>query len=338
MQDDDRDSPERGSYHSSIKTGDTGGSDAADRNAARRDARSRAHRLRQLFSSLEIEHPLAEQIIADLSSLLPPQHRMSRAEDVKSRLSALLQRDRKSPAPIALGHSGVELDVESDGTVRSQDKLDDLLAEGDERLLQAYAANERLRGVLATQVAEHEAMRDALVGELARRYTVLEQWRYKLPKAFMPVIAVLLKAKVKRDDLRLGKTLLGDIIDLVAAHSKRSEITPEALAETARHAEEQFASLVDDHRENEQECESGKRFLEPFEVAEKRLKPRHQELATEWRRCRTQEAEAELRPFSWLVTASGGLDEFGRPVFKDAKDFEAAVRYLVEHNRAEFSS
>ena len=312
------------------------GPDTMDKNADRRDARSRAQRLKKLLESLDVEGSMADEIVADLQSLLPPQHRMSSDEDVAERLNSLLMRDSKSPLGTALSHSGAKLDVASESTVRSQDRLNDILAEGDERLLQAYVANERLRGVLATQVGEHEAMRKALIAELARRYTMLEQWRYKLPKYLMPVIAVLLKAKVKRDDLRLGNTLLGDIIDLVAARSNNAEISRASLLEAAGFAEDQFDGLIDDRVENEEDSPTDDVAREPFEAAESRLKRLHENLRAEWHRSKDEHTEAKLKPYSWLFQAGAGLDAFGRPVFRDAEDFEAAVRYLVECNRAAF--
>ena len=312
--------------------------DTTDKSADRRDARSRALRLRKLLESLDVDGSMADEIVVDLQSLLPPQHRMSSDEDVAQRLNSLLMRDSKSPLGNALSHSGAKLDIASESTVRSQDRLNDILAEGDERLLQAYVANERLRGVLATQVGEHEAMRRALIAELARRYTVLEQWRYKLPKYLMPVIAVLLKAKVKRDDLRLGNKLLGDIIDLVAARSNDPEKIRPALLEAARFAEDQFDSLIADSVENEEDSSTDDVAPEPFEVAESRLKPIHDDLQTKWRRSKSESSQAEFTPYRWLHQAGAGLDEFGRPVFKDPEDFEAAVRYLVESNRAEFGA
>ena len=187
-----------------------------DRNADRRDARSRARLLKQLFDDLDVDPSLAAEIIRDLSSLLPPQHRMSRAEDVEKRLTELLERDSKAPSELRAGSTGIELDVASETAARSQQRLAQFVADSDEKVLQAYVANERLRGVLSRQVAEHDAVRGALVAELARRYTLAEQWRYKIPKAMMPLIAVLLEARVGRDDLRPGNTLLGAVIDLVA--------------------------------------------------------------------------------------------------------------------------
>jgi len=188
------------------------------------------------------------------------------------------------------------------------------------------------------QVGEHDAMRDALIAELARRYTVLEQWRYKLPKYLMLVIAVLLKAKVKRDDLRLGKTLLGDIINLVAAHSGDAEISCASLAEAAGLAEDQFDSLIEESIQSEEGSPTEHVSPQAFEDAENRLKPVHANLLREWHRSKDEHTKAKLKPYSWLAQAAAGLDKFGRPVFRDAEDFEAAIRYLVKHNKSEFSS
>lgn len=321
-----------------MPTNPTTGSDVTNRNADRRDARSRANRLAQLFNQLNVDDALAQQIVADLSSLLPPQHRISHADDVTSRLKALIERDSKAPAGLGLGRTGVELNIESNGTVRSQEKLDELLENGDERLLQAFVANERLRGVLATQVAEHEAMRNALVGELARRYTVLEQWRYKLPKSFMPLIAVLLKAKVKRDELRLGETLLNDIIDVVATRSECPETARDELLGAAQNAVDQFAQFDPDGDENNRAVGQQELAQEPFEVAEDRLRVLHQRLHSQWRRNEDEVSKNEFRPVRWLKNAAGGLDEYDRPVFKNVEDFEAAVRYIFDLHESELRS
>lgn len=209
-------SGEEASYGSDISEQVMSESDAQDRDADHRDARSRARLLKRLFDDLEVDPPLAAQVIKDLSSLLPPQNRMSCATDVEKRLTELLERDTKAPSELRAGSTGVELDVSSETASRSQGKLAKFVSDGDERVLQAYVANERLRGVLMRQVAEHDAVRGALVAELARRYTLAEQWRYKIPKAMIPLIAVLLKASVGHDDLRPGKALLGSVIDIVA--------------------------------------------------------------------------------------------------------------------------
>jgi hypothetical protein len=288
-----------------------------DRNADRRDARSRARLLKQLFDDLDVDPSLATEIIQDLSSLLPPQHRMSRAADVEKRLTELLERDIKAPSELRAGSTGIELDVRSETAGRSQQRLAQFIGDGDEKVLQAYVANERLRGVLARQVAEHDAVRSALVAELARRYTLAEQWRYKIPKAMMPLIAVLLEAGVGRDELRTGNTLLGAVIDLVAERFRASGVTREGLLEAAENAANQFESFDPDAA-----------TVEPFEAAEERLSLLHRQLETEWRQKKDEQSEAEFRPARDLRIAGGGLDEHGRPVFRDVKDFGEALDYL----------
>ena len=297
-------------------------SDADDRNADRRDARSRARRLKRLLDDLEVEPKLADEIVSDLSSLLPPQHRMSRDEDVTVRLKALLERDAKSPPDPLMRHSGAEIDVSSEGTIRSTEKLSELVQDGDERLLQSYVANQRIRSVLAGQIAEHDVLRNVLVAELARRYTVNEQWRYKLPKFMMPLIAVMLKAGVRRDDLRLGNTLLGAIIDLLSERFKTRGVTRDGLFAAAENASSQFESFDPEAA-----------MVEPFEVAEERLSPLYRQLQKEWRQKKDAPSEAKLRPAQDLTIAGGGLDEHGRPVFKNLDDFGEALNYLREQRR-----
>lgn len=133
-----------------------------------------------------------------------------------------------------------------------------------------------------------------------------------------------------------GNTLLGDIIDLVAARSNNAEISRASLLEAAGFAEDQFDGLIDDRVENEEDSPTDDVAREPFEAAESRLKRLHENLRAEWHRSKDEHTEAKLKPYSWLFQAGAGLDAFGRPVFRDAEDFEAAVRYLVECNRAAF--
>ncbi|WP_143089583.1 hypothetical protein [Qipengyuania nanhaisediminis] len=306
------------------------------RNADRRDARSRARKLRRLLAELEIEPELAEQIVSDLSSLLPPQHRMSRDKDVAARLKALLERDAKAPHALLMRQSGAEIDVSSEGAIRSTEKLSELVQEGDERLLQSYVANERLRAVLACQIAEHDAARNVLVAELARRYTVNEQWRYKLPKFMMPLVAVMLKAGVRRDDLRLGNTLLGAVIDLVAQGYQAEGIAKIDLIQAAQNAEQLFESFEAEevHGQQSGAVYSGK--AEHFSVAEQRLSPVNFERRKASRSDpENAEKERAFRATTLLTQAAGGLDEFGRPVFQSLEDFYEGVKYLKEQNALE---
>ena len=157
-------------------------------------------------------------LIEDLASLLPPQHRMSTGEDVAKRLNQMIESDNRAPPDLIFTTSNATpLDVTSSRGMRDNAKLEGLL-EDEERLFRALVVNERIRGGLSRWLTEHDAMKRVLVTELARRYSLTEQWRYMLPKSMLPVFSVLHAAGVEQGDLRLGHTLLGDIIDLVAAH------------------------------------------------------------------------------------------------------------------------
>jgi len=287
------------------------GEGAYDRNADRRDARSRSQIIDRLLKELDVEPDMAAAIRDDLSSLLPPQHRMSRAEDLVERLTALIERDSKAPPPLLLSATGAPLDVGSESVVRANDRLAEAF-ESDEEVLRAYVANERLRGVLAGQLTSHDAARRVLVAELARRYSLAEQWRYKLPKYLLPVASVLVAAKVKRDDLRLGKkTLLGGIIDVVVSHLKDSGITKEDLVAAAQVTGDQFdlqLSEIEHPEEGPEATDGGS--TEPFDHAEARLKARTDELrrATSRANRMSPEIEAEFQAHLLAQTAGAGLD------------------------------
>lgn len=303
-----------------------------DRNADRRDARSRSRILRRLFDELGISPPLAEEITADLASLLPPKHRMSQSGDVADRLKSLLERDAKAPPTALMSSTGVELDVASEGTIRSIDRLAEFVKDGDEKLLQAYVGNERLRGVLAAQLAEQDAVRRVLIAELARRYTLTEQWRYKIPKALMPVIAVFITSGVRRDKMRPGSPLLKEVIDLVSRYSPVGKTTPEALDEAARNAEQQFDNWLPDEINEGADDPETPQVLEDIYAAQHRLNQVVNPLRIAFRQCVDEAAKSvtkkRLDEANLLVQMGAGLDVFGRPVFESIDEFIDALDYI----------
>lgn len=307
------------------------GEGSYDRNADRRDARSRSQIIDRLLKDLDVDPRMAAAIKDDLSSLLPPQHRMSRAEDLVERLTALIDRDIKAPPPLLLSATGASLDVGSESVVRANERLAEAF-ESDEEVFRAYVANERLRGVLAGQLTSHDAARRVLVAELARRYSLAEQWRYKLPKYFLPVASVLIAAKVKRDDLRLGnKTLLGAIINLVVSHLTDSGVTKEDLVAAAQVTGDQFdLQLSEIQHAGEDLDATGDGSAEPFGHAEARLKARTDELRKAKFRAKgtSPDIEAEFEAHHLAQTAGAGIDPGGQIIFKGPQDFLEAVKYL----------
>lgn len=304
-----------------------------DRNADRRDARSRKAILKRLLAEVSADPSFAEHVTNDLASLMPPRHRMSKDHDVTARLVALLERDAKAPLPLLMKKTTVQLDVTGDNATRSDDRLA-VLIQSDEDLLRAYVANERLRGLAALQLAEHDTARRTLIAELARRYTLAEQWRYKLPKFLLPLIAVMNKAGVQRDDMRLGKTLLSKIIDVVAEHFARDGVTREDLREAATITGEQF-----DKQLREDLGEIGSPYLEnqQFENA-RELQVRLEEFVRtllksvqRWKAGARHEAHKELWWSAKLLAMSGaGIDPHGRPVFKSIEAFWEGLEHLID--------
>jgi len=133
---------------------------------------------------------------------------------------------------------------------------------------------------------------------------------------------MMLKAGVRRDDLRLGNTLLGAIIDHVTERFNARGVTREGLLEAAENASSQFVIFNPDDT-----------LVEPFEVAEERLSSLHRRLQKEWRQKKDDPSEAKFRAAQDLKIAGGGLDEHGRPVFKNVDDFGEALDYLREQKR-----
>ena len=217
-----------------------------DRNADRRDGRSLAQALNRALEELAVEPHLRKGILDDLKTLVPRSHRMSRDADVIARLTNLLERDEKARPNLLLGSTGANLDIAFEGALRSQERLLDTF-QTDEDLLRAFVAIERLRAAKARELEEYDGIRRVLVAELARRYTLAEQWRYKMPQFMDPVIAVLQVAGVHRDALRPGKeTLLNKIIELVANESPHLKGGQEVLKSAARLAYGRFKVVDDD--------------------------------------------------------------------------------------------
>ncbi len=309
------------------------GANDEDRNADRRDDRSRKAILQRLFAELGVDSLLAKHITDDLASLMPPRHRMSKNDDVTARLVALLERDAKAPLPLQMKPTKVQLDVLGDNATRSDAKLADHF-QSDERLLAAYVANERLRGLVALQLAEHDSARRTLTAELARRYTAAEQWRYKLPKFLLPLVAVMNRAGVQRDDMRLGNTLLAKIINVVADHFARDGISHEELREAASITAEQF-----DEQLREDLGDIGSPYLEERQLEEtQKLQTRLQEtlrtLVKPVQRSKPGERHEAHKKLWWsakmLAISGAGIDTHGRPVFKSIEDFREALEYLID--------
>lgn len=238
---DENDRPER-KGHAQARS-HAGGNDP-DRSADRREARSLTRALDDAFQQLGIDAELAADIRDDLASLIPSMHQLSSHTDVERRLLALLERDQKGRPDLLLGSTGAELDVEFEGAVRSNERLTKLF-DTDEKLLQAFVANERLRSLRTRQLSDHDGLRSILVAELARRYTLTEQWRYKTPKFMDAVIAALQVADVNRDDLRPGKSsLLAQIIDTVAAYQADKDGADKGTADDIRSEAEEAARFA----------------------------------------------------------------------------------------------
>lgn len=309
------------------------GESSEDRNADRRDARSREKIIDRLLKELDVDSEMAMAIKKDLSSLFPPQHRMSRAKDVVERLTALVERDTKAPPRLLLSPTGATLDVESDSTVRAHERLAAAF-ETDEDVLRAYVANERIRGVIAGELATHDAAGRVLIAELGRRYTLAEQWRYKLPKYYLPVVAVLLAADLKRDELRPGGELLSGIIKAVAerktADGYAREGLEKALAAAAKSTAEQFDLHLSEKDPQGDAGTRGGSAAEPFDVAKKRLDFKTNELRRAKHQASPGSAELgeEFEAHLLAQMGGGGLNPNGQVVFETPREFLEAVRYL----------
>lgn len=99
-------------------------------------------------------------------------------------------------------------------------------------------------------------------------------------------------------------------------------MTRAELLEAAENAANQFESFDPDAAN-----------VEPFELAEERLSSVYRQLETDWRQKKDEESEAKFRPARDLRIAGGGLDEHGRLVFRDVKDFSEALDCLRQQKR-----
>lgn len=308
-----------------------------DRNADRRDARSRKAILKRLLAEVSADPSFAEHVTDDLASLMPPRHRMSTSDDIKARLVGMLERDAKAPHRLNMKRTKLALDVESKTTPRAHDKLNELV-ESDEDLLAAFVANERLRGLAALQLAEHDAARRAMIAELGRRYTLAEQWRYKVPQFLLPLVAVMLEAGVSRDDIDNGRWLLSEIIELLLARSDKiglpKDLAKKRLEDAAANVERQFEALVPEVLEGPSSPFLQQIKHEKLVETQARLKGivlNLQKIALR----RKDPDEREKRNQLWwsaklLEWMGAGIDDLGRPVFGSVEAFRDGIEHLID--------
>lgn len=316
----------------------------------KREKRRRLRMLRGIFESLGIEDQDALALTRDLNDLLPPEHRMSTGRDLAERLEKVLAADNKAPPGLLFTISGVTpLDItDAERAFRSNSMLETLL-DNEEGLFRALILNERVHAGLSRQLAEHDAAKRMLLAELVRRYTLAEHWRYLLPKYVLPVFAVLHAAKIRRDDLRAGDTLLDPIIDAVCAY-KGDAVNREALVAAAQKTEEQFERILADatdadtdavpqpQRESKPECEpfttASSRRQRAFRIAWGHLEPSPRE-AAELAKLTPEAAEERKAMLRTLTDWEAGLDMHGRPVFASLDHFVEQTEVFREHYAAD---
>jgi hypothetical protein len=65
-----------------------------------------------------------------------------------------------------------------------------------------------MKGGFEARAAQHDSLARMIMAEFVRRHHLQETWRHMVPKRFLPLIAALIAADVKCDDIKPNSALL----------------------------------------------------------------------------------------------------------------------------------
>jgi len=198
--------------------------------------------------------------LIDLDNYLPDPNCLTLGEGLKERFEAALKEQASLKNRLFFRHSEASsYDALSDvNKVFYGSKTLESLCDSEADLMFGMATADRYGAAYLKAAEEMFALKDLALAEVVRRRTLADCARYRLPKPFITMHAVLVAAGMKRDDYRFQTSFFQKFIDLVIEEAE-SEVDREVLIETARGAEEQFVGFGSDEfgRDHSQPSEAG---------------------------------------------------------------------------------
>lgn len=291
----------------------------------RREKRRRQRMIESLADTYGLGDEEAIQTMLLIDDLLPETDRMSTAKHVGQRLEHAMKGLKTHHPRLLFNREGKGLDMTDPSRYFYPTGAFAKLLDDEEGILRAIVVNRRARAGAERMAREHDAVEELLLTEYVRRSTLVEQWRYLLPKYMLPIFSMMEAAGVKAKDARLDTALFNRIRDVIVEWSG-GMVSREDMMAAARRTEEEFLHALKDDGDG-----SGavKHPEESFDACRERLRFALAEARVDLEELDGLEVEeidiSEARTrVDRLVTAisiDAGMDAMGRLVFPSVDTF-----------------
>jgi hypothetical protein len=294
----------------------------------RREKWRRQRMIEDLAETYGLGDEDAIQTMMLIDELLPERGRMSTAKHVGQRLERAMK-DLKDRHPrLLFTREGKGLDATDPSRYFYPTGAFAKLLDNEEGILRAIIVNRRARAGAARMAQEHDAVEELLLSEYVRRSTLVEQWRYLLPKYMLPFFSMMEAAGVKADQARVDTALFNRIRDVIVEWSG-DKISREDIMTAARRTEEEFLHVLKDGGFSGAAEPVG----ETFDACRERLRLALAEARADLEELSGMDADefdiSEAgRRIERLVTAiniDAGMDATGRLVFPSVDAFMDAI-------------
>ncbi|MAM39304.1 MAG: hypothetical protein CL949_12595, partial [Erythrobacter sp.] len=179
---------------------------------SRRERGKRRRHIEELAKEFGMDDDEKIRLLELVQDLLPETSRMSRADDIRKRLSYGFEETRsRHPKLLFTKRTRYPIDITDTKRVTAENKELSSIFDNEEEMLRALIINDRVLAGLSRWVTEHEETRSMLLTEMVRRSTLVEQWRHMLPKFMLPLSSMLFEAKAGWKDLRVNAKLFNRI-------------------------------------------------------------------------------------------------------------------------------
>ena len=304
---------------------------------SRRERGKRRRHIEELAKEFGMDDDEKIRLLELVQDLLPETSRMSRADDIRKRLSHGFEETRsRHPKLLFTKRTRYPIDITDTKRVTAGNKELSSIFDNEEEILRALIINDRVLAGLSRWVTEHEETRSMLLTEMVRRSTLVEQWRHMLPKFMLPLSSMLFEAKAGWKDLRVNAKLFNRIRDAIIEWSGDT-LSRDDLMLAARRTEEEFMSILkekDFSGEADDMEEYRGRLRLAYEDARKIL-DEQLSLAGEGT-LSSPELDAiklRVRRLEVVTAMKAGLDREGRLVFSSLEDFDERSTMVAPSRR-----
>jgi len=295
----------------------------------RREKRRRQRMIESLADTYGMadEEALATMMLID--DLLPEADRMSTAKHVGQRLEHAMKGLKTHHPRLLFNRDGKGLDMTDPSRYFYPTGAFAKLLDDEEGILRAIVVNRRARAGAERMAREHDAVEELLLTEYVRRSTLVEQWRYLLPKYMLPIFSMMEAAGVKAKEARLDTALFNRIRDVILEWSG-GMVSREDLMSAARRTEEEFLHVL---KEDADGSGARERSDDTFEACRERLGlallEAREDLAglddIDADDMDMSEARVRVDRLMTAVSIEAGMDRSGRLVFPSVDTFMDAI-------------